>query len=194
MRIVAGKYKGRKLVLGSEFNLRPTSEKVREAIFSSLQSHINLANARVLDLFAGSGALGFESLSRGANFVLFIEQDRQLCDLVRKFSSDLSLSAKIRCGDVFKVLSNLALTEQRAFDLVFADPPYANFCCRELIYSLHAAKLVHDDSLLVYESSSISKVNLMQESILSDDRTIAKLIKQRSYGKTIVSYFSFLEV
>ncbi len=121
MRIIAGIAGGTPL-LAPKTNMRPTSDRVREALFSILAQH--LAEARVLDLFAGSGALGIEALSRGAAAATFVEQRRGACEAIR---SNLE-KAKLSGGIV--VQSEVRRFLQRdgggEFDLIFADPPYAN--------------------------------------------------------------------
>jgi 16S rRNA (guanine966-N2)-methyltransferase len=122
MRVMSGSARGTMLhVPGSE--LRPTMDKVKGAIFSSLQDLI--PDARVLDLFAGTGSLGIEALSRGAAEVVFVESDRRACDTIRKNLEKTRLKANIHNGDVFSYLDRLAAPA--SFDLILADPPYAKY-------------------------------------------------------------------
>lgn len=121
-RIVAGIAGGRKLKVPPR-GTRPTSERVREAVFSSLQARIDFDGAAVLDLFAGSGALGLEALSRGAERAVLIESDARAAEVARENVAALGLpGAVVRCAPVASVLAGAADT---AFDLVLADPPYA---------------------------------------------------------------------
>jgi 16S rRNA (guanine966-N2)-methyltransferase len=104
---------------------RPTTDKVRQALFSSLGELV--VEARVLDLFAGSGALGLEALSRGAASALFVDQHRGAGDVIRANLTKSRLGGgSVRVGDALRVLGELAATQPGAFDLVFADPPYAH--------------------------------------------------------------------
>jgi 16S rRNA (guanine966-N2)-methyltransferase len=122
MRVMSGSARGTMLhVPRSE--LRPTMDKVKGAIFSSLQDLI--PDARVLDLFAGTGSLGIEALSRGAAEVVFVESDRHACDTIRKNLEKTRLEANIHNGDVFSYLDRLAT--RASFDLILADPPYAKY-------------------------------------------------------------------
>jgi len=129
-RVIAGSLKGRRLLVPDE-GVRPTSDKVREAIFSSLQSRFDFEGARVLDLFAGTGALGIEALSRGARFAALVESNPATARTLKKNIESLSLTNKTQVV-VRKVGSYLndALAADRAkadsssFDLVFLDPPY----------------------------------------------------------------------
>ena len=122
MRVIAGQFKGRRLKAPSWDGLRPTSDKLRETLFNILAPWID--GARVLDCFAGTGAVGVEAMSRGAAHVTFIERDRRAVALIE---SNLALcGAKqgytIECGDVASVLRSAQ--EDAACDLVLLDPPY----------------------------------------------------------------------
>ena len=123
MRVIAGEYRGRKLRTAEGVTTRPTSGRVREALFSSLGP---LDGERVLDLFAGSGALGIESLSRGAEQALFVETDRHALSALRGNLETLSLKpprADVRAGEAIRSLQDLAKAGE-LYDLVFLDPPY----------------------------------------------------------------------
>jgi 16S rRNA (guanine966-N2)-methyltransferase len=121
-RIVAGSAKGRRLAVPSR-GTRPTSERAREALFSSLTGLVELEGARVLDLFAGSGAVGLEALSRGAAEVALVESDRSACEVLRRNIDSVGLPGARMCRR--PVAAFLASGEADEFDLVFADPPYA---------------------------------------------------------------------
>jgi 16S rRNA (guanine966-N2)-methyltransferase len=120
-RIVAGTAGGRRLRVPPA-GTRPTSDRVREALFSALDARIDFDGVRVLDLYAGSGALGLEALSRGAVHALLIESDRAAAAIVRGNIADLGLpGAEVRMGTVASVLERSGAGE---FDVVFSDPPY----------------------------------------------------------------------
>ncbi|NEW39168.1 16S rRNA (guanine(966)-N(2))-methyltransferase RsmD [Nocardia cyriacigeorgica] len=120
-RIVAGTAGGRRLRVPPA-GTRPTSDRVREALFSAIDARLDLDGARVVDLYAGSGALGLEALSRGAARALLVESDRKAAAVVRGNIADLGLpGADLRVGAVSTVLAQPAPAE---FDLVFSDPPY----------------------------------------------------------------------
>ncbi|GAA5057136.1 16S rRNA (guanine(966)-N(2))-methyltransferase RsmD [Nocardia callitridis] len=105
---------------------RPTSDRVREAVFSALDARVDFEGLRVLDLYAGSGALGLEALSRGAAQALLVESDRKAAAVVRTNIADLGLTgASLRVGTVASVLGGSVLATEDRFDLVFSDPPYA---------------------------------------------------------------------
>lgn len=121
-RIVAGAAGGRRLEVPPS-GTRPTSDRVREALFSALEAAVGLDGARVLDLYAGSGALGLEALSRGAVRATFVESDRRAADILRRNAKALGLpGADVRHGTVQSVL---ATTPGDRYDVVFVDPPYA---------------------------------------------------------------------
>lgn len=120
-RIVAGTAGGRRLRVPPA-GTRPTSDRVREALFSAINARLDLDGTRVLDLYAGSGALGLEALSRGAAYALLVESDRKAAAVVRGNIADLGLpGAELRLGAVAAVLEHGGAGE---FDLVFSDPPY----------------------------------------------------------------------
>src|SRR5919202_958028 len=120
-RIIAGAAGGRRILVPPK-GTRPTSDRVREALFSALETDPGLAGAAVLDLCAGSGALGLEALSRGAAHALFVESDRRAAGVLRRNVVDLALpGALVRGAPAAAVLSGPA---DRAYDLVLVDPPY----------------------------------------------------------------------
>lgn len=123
MRIISGSAGGLPLEVPKAVT-RPTQDRVRQAIFSMLGDLIE--DARVLDLFAGSGALGLECLSRGAKSAFFVDEDRGASEVIRRNLAKTRLEGgTLRQGDVFRVLPQLVQTGAQ-FDLVFADPPYAH--------------------------------------------------------------------
>lgn len=119
-RIVAGTAGGRRLKVPPK-GTRPTSERVREALFNALETAGEIDGSRVLDLYAGSGALGLEALSRGASDALFVEADRRAVDVLRGNVAALRLGGTVRAGQVEAVV---AAPAPGPFDLVLADPPY----------------------------------------------------------------------
>ncbi len=120
MRIVAGELRGRRLIGPRGDTTRPTTDKVREAIFNALGSLDVVVGARVADLYAGSGALGFEALSRGAEFCTFVERDRGALSAIEENRAVLGVRdrTRVKSGDAVRMAASLDA------DLVFADPPY----------------------------------------------------------------------
>ncbi len=122
MRLISGSAGGLPLDVPKSVT-RPTQDRVRQAVFNMLG---DVSGLRVLDLFAGSGALGLECLSRGATSALLVDQDRGACETIRRNLAKARLAgALVRQGDVFKLLAQF-VREGLKFDLVFADPPYAH--------------------------------------------------------------------
>ena len=140
MRVVAGTAGGRALVAPEGTNTRPTSDRVRESIFNMLFSLGATEDARVLDLYAGSGALGIEALSRGASHCTFVEQDRHAVEVIRENLETL------RFNDRATVVQADALVwverQEAPFDLVLADPPYAEEEWSTLLDQLEASYFV----------------------------------------------------
>jgi 16S rRNA (guanine966-N2)-methyltransferase len=121
LRIIGGQYRSRKLSFPDVEGLRPTGDRIRETLFNWLAPHVE--GARCLDLFAGSGALGFEALSRGAGHVTFVEQSSKSCDYLRQNIALLKLQAQTQLipADSLKALQALV----DPFDIIFLDPPFA---------------------------------------------------------------------
>ena len=120
MRIIAGSWRGRPIESPPGQSTRPTADRVRETLFSMLASRLgSFEDLRVADLFAGSGALGLEALSRGAGTATFVEKDQATAAVIRRNAEKLGASVQILGG------SALALPKSQPFDLIFADPPYA---------------------------------------------------------------------
>ncbi len=158
MRIIAGLAKGMILAVPRSAEVRPTSDRVREAIFSSLGEGV--VGADVLDLYAGTGALGFEAGSRGARSVVFVEKARQSIDAIEKNLAGFQKNRGVACefkilrGDVFIEVKRL----RRQFTLIFADPPYA-LDPHPLLKDIHDRQLLTTDGVFVLETSKRTKLN-----------------------------------
>jgi 16S rRNA (guanine966-N2)-methyltransferase len=138
MRVVAGEFRGRKLAAPEGGTTRPTTDKVREAVFNALGSLDVVADARVADLYAGSGALGIEALSRGAAHCTYIERDRGALSAIHANIGALGLTGRTRVvsGDAAKMAAGVAV------DLAFADPPYDFAAWPALLAVVDAALVV----------------------------------------------------
>jgi 16S rRNA (guanine966-N2)-methyltransferase len=148
-RIVAGSAGGRRLAVPAK-GTRPTSDRVREALFSAVQSAVDLAGARVLDLYAGTGALGLEALSRGAGEAVFVESAAQALAVLRENVAAVGLPGTVRAG---KVAAVLAAGTDEPFDLVLADPPYAAEDLSRELGLLVSEGWVGPESVVVVERS-----------------------------------------
>lgn len=134
MRIVAGIWRGRQLEAPLGMTTRPTADRVRETLFSMLASRLgSFEDLRVADLFAGSGALGFEALSRGAAHATFVENDAAAAAVIRRNAAKLGADVTVLGG------SALALPGSAPFDLILADPPYAAGSGSHVVASVDAA-------------------------------------------------------
>ena len=143
MRIIAGTHRGQRIAAPAGRDTRPTSDRVRENAFNLIGP---VDDADVLDLFAGSGALGLEALSRGAGSATFVESSRDACRTIGANLEKLHLRGTVLCQDAVRAVAQ----ERRTFDLVLLDPPY-DFDAARLVPQL--ARLVNPDGLLVWESS-----------------------------------------
>jgi 16S rRNA (guanine966-N2)-methyltransferase len=122
VRIIAGTWRGRTIAAPPGAGTRPTADRVRETLFSMLASRLgSFEDLRVADLFAGSGALGFEAMSRGAAAVAFVERDRDATAIIRANAAKLGAEGEVK----ILTTSALSLPPSQPFDLIFADPPYA---------------------------------------------------------------------
>ena len=178
MRLISGSAGGMPLEVPKSVT-RPTQDRVRQAVFNMLGELIE--GARVLDVFAGSGAVGLECLSRGAASALLVDQDRGACEVIRRNLAKTRLEgASIRQGDVFKVLPQLVESGAQ-FDLVFADPPYAH---RPDDIDL-CAKLAADEALraLVAPGGSVVLESLVRRGgpVYGEPW---QLVRDREYGST----------
>ncbi|MBW2015719.1 MAG: 16S rRNA (guanine(966)-N(2))-methyltransferase RsmD [Deltaproteobacteria bacterium] len=153
MRITGGRMKGRRLATLKGMDIRPTADKVREAMFDLLGQ--DMTEARVLDLFAGTGILGIEALSRGACKALFVDRSLRSVRLVRKNLRVCGFEAfsVVVKGDVSRVLKSRAILKEDRFDLVFVDPPYGKGLLPPVLELLQSAEILASPSIVVAESS-----------------------------------------
>jgi 16S rRNA (guanine966-N2)-methyltransferase len=184
MRIIGGRVGGRTLKAPKGSHTRPTSDKVRQAIFNIL-GNIPVARgeppARVLDLYAGSGALGLEALSRGAARALFVDADRDACDLIAANATTLGLVADVTCSPVVRWL---AKAPDAGFGWIFLDPPYGSHETGELDKALD---LVAKKALLDVGGVLVAEHEWRHP---PDDRYgVLALFDQRRYGQTAVSFY-----
>ena len=175
MRIIAGEFGGHGLKSPQGHETRPSTERVRESLFSLVDARIYLEGAEVLDLFAGTGALGLEAVSRGADLVTFVEQDRQVLDYARQNAEKLGVEEKCLFIQADAV-EYLRQYEGPELDLIMADPPYKLEAMQELPDL--AVPRLHVDGVFTLEHSSHDWF---------DEHP--NLMTSRPYGRTIVSLF-----
>jgi 16S rRNA (guanine966-N2)-methyltransferase len=153
LRIIAGKYRGRKLKSPPTLETRPTSDRLRETLFNVLAPRIK--GARFLDLCAGSGAVGIEALSRGAAHVTFVDQSRRMCGLIEANLEALDVDedeVAVVSIEAAEFLQRRAKTESEPFDIIFFDPPYATDY--ELVlnsFGGEATGLLTEDGVVIVE-------------------------------------------
>lgn len=161
MRIIGGMYRGRTLTALRDLSIRPTADRVKQTIFDLLATRVDLDGTQVLDLFAGSGSLGLEALSRGAAHVTFIEKARTSLEALEKNIRTLGCEdrATTHQAEVFWFLRNAHAT----YDLVFVDPPYALETIGTLPSVIAGSGVLHKGSFVVMEHSRESDVPVPED-------------------------------
>ncbi|MCW0215309.1 MAG: 16S rRNA (guanine(966)-N(2))-methyltransferase RsmD [Pseudonocardia sp.] len=175
-RIIAGVGGGRRLAVPAS-GTRPTSDRVREALFSALSHDPGLDGAAVLDVCAGSGALGLEALSRGAAHATFVESDRKAAAVLRRNVADLGLGGDVRLGAAGTVLAGPA---DRAYDVVLVDPPYEvpDAEIAGWLTAAHRGGWVAEDAVIVVERARRSREFPWPEPFGA--------VRERRYGDTVL--------
>ena len=185
MRIITGSAKGKKLVSLEGDATRPTSERIKEAVFSSIQ--FDVEGRRVLDLFAGSGQMGLEALSRGASKATFIDLSREAMEIVKQNARTTGFFdvSHFLVSDWRNYIRKASGREQ--YDLVFIDPPYAMECCADAAAYLVEKELIIPGAIVVLESG--------EEEISMDDARLSgyRVIKSTHYGKKTFVNILFFE-
>ena len=159
MRIISGKYKSRSLIAPQGDQTRPTSDRARESLFNVLQNLIDFEGMNVLDLFAGSGAFGFEALSRGASHATLIEESKRASEAIMENAKNLEATTEITLikKDVYKWLEN----PPSVFDLILADPPYDDARTLErLPEAIFSSRLLTPDSVVIIEHRKGSRIKI----------------------------------
>ena len=184
MRIITGSARGTKLYTLDGDATRPTAERAKEAVFSVLQFRIT--GRRVLDLFAGSGQLGLEALSRGAGYALLCDNSREAVEIIRKNADKTHLSPKcdIKLSDALSLLSGLGSSADEKFDMVFLDPPYASGLVPKCLYILYERELLTHDAVVVCETARESDPFGTDEKL--NDRY--EILKKSIYGAARVTF------
>lgn len=182
MRIVGGKFRGHSVAPPHGSATRPTSDRVRESIFNILAHGIEgleLEDARVLDLFAGTGALGLEAISRGARFCQFVEESAEARGLIRKNADALGVIGQVKIWrrDATKLGP---CAPQPGFDLVFADPPYGKGLGDKALASLIEGQWLNPGAIVVLEEALASPVPPLSG---------LALIDTRDYGETRIRFY-----
>lgn len=176
MRVTGGRFAGRRLRVPRD-GVRPSADRVRESLFARLG---NLTGQRVLDLYAGSGALGFEALSRGAAHVTFVDRSRAALDVIRENAEALGVRSEVTLRREAALAGLKRLTDGAPFDLVLLDPPYADRDVPEVLERLAGSGLLAPGGLVVVESDRRHAPGAIEGLAALDERR---------YGDTLISRY-----
>jgi 16S rRNA (guanine966-N2)-methyltransferase len=179
MRVISGKFKGRQLAAFQAGHIRPTTDRVKETLFNKLMNEIE--DARVLDLFSGTGNLAIECISRGAAWVDLVESHRKSLDIIRKNMSLLKIEGgyKIFPIDAFKYIRDY---EGEPYNLVIADPPFTQSWAHDLATAIGASSLLAPGATLVIEASSKERMDESYPGLARLDR--------REFGDKHLNFFT----
>jgi 16S rRNA (guanine966-N2)-methyltransferase len=176
MRIISGKFKGRRISAPSNITARPTTDFAKEGLFNLLNNRIDFEGIDVLDLFAGTGGIGVEFVSRDCQSVISIEQNERQCAFIRKVCTELKISnLSLLKMDVFKFLNAC----HSKFDMIFADPPYELKELVDIPQIIFDKKLLKADGLFVLEHSAKNQFDKHPN-----------FIDHRNYGNVNFSFFA----
>ena len=175
MRVISGKYKGKNLIGFNIDGTRPTMDRVKESLFGIIQNYIK--DSIVLDLFAGSGSLGIEALSNGANECYFFDNNIELINIIKKNVSNMSEKIHIMKSDYKNALEILKNSNIK-FDIIFLDPPYKFNLINDCLNKIYEYNLLNKDGIIVceYESEDINTDNF-------------ELIKEKNYGSKNIQIY-----
>lgn len=179
MRIIAGKYKGRRLVSFQADHIRPTTDRVKETLFNILQGHYE--DSLILDLFAGTGNLGLEALSREAKHVVFVEKNPKSIEIISKNLQQLQIEKSnysIVKSDVFDFFKK---TKTQVFDLIFIDPPFTEKMADKVMSHLALSTIFKSNTIIAIESVKGEKIEEQYGELIRFDK--------RDYGDKVLSLF-----
>ena len=175
MKIISGKYKGR-IIEGFDIEgTRPTMDRVKESLFATIQNYID--DSIVLDLFAGSGNLGFEALSEGASEAYLVDSNYKAIKTIEKNISTIKIENAHSVNMDFKKALQYFNETNKKFDLIFLDPPYKTNYIEESIIKINEYNLLKDDGIIICESDSLDKIIYPKE---------YKAVKDKKYGDKFV--------
>ena len=177
MRVIAGTAKGHRLFTPKSDLIRPVLDQVKEAIFNIL---FDVSDFKVLDLFAGTGAMGIEALSRGAGRTVFVDQSREAIELLHKNleKCGLAKTSQVLPISTGKGIATLGKKREK-FDLIFVDPPYERNLVNKTLRDLLKHRLVGPETIIIIEHHPKEPVELPEGIVLTDER---------KYGQTLISF------
>mgnify|MGYP006174070063 FL=1 len=178
MRIISGKYKGRRIMAPKKLPVRPTTDMSKEALFNILNNHFNFAELKILDLFSGTGNISYEFASRGSEPIISVDADYGCVSFIKKTATEFEFDITAIKSDVFQYLERA----KGEFDIIFSDPPYnleqSDF---EKINTLvFENELLAADGMLVIEHSKHTKLD-----------HLSHFSFQKSYGGSVFSFFEY---
>lgn len=186
MRIISGTLKGRTITTSAPPGVRPTTDRARETIFNILDTVIDFEGIRVLDLCAGTGALGLEALSRGALYCCFVELSRKTSEAIVKTIQNFNLEVSaytVITADSRAFLKRFSISTDKQFDLIFADPPYKE----KLINSLFG--LIIEKQILSSNGVFVAEHDIREAAILPE---LYEKSASRVFGETVVDFFNVI--
>ncbi|MCB0348717.1 MAG: 16S rRNA (guanine(966)-N(2))-methyltransferase RsmD [Bdellovibrionales bacterium] len=176
MRVISGKYKGRRLVSFDADHIRPTSDRVKESVFNIIFSEIE--GAEVLDLFSGTGNIAIEFSSRGAKNIDAVELNKKSLQILKKNIDSIGIdNIQVMAKDVFKFLS----VAGKSYDIIFIDPPFTEKIADKVMLALKDSRVFHPNTIIIIESSKFEKMDL--------EYLPLKCYDQRKFGDKSVSFF-----
>jgi len=180
MRIITGEFKGRKLKVPKGLDIRPAADRVKETIFNILVNKINFLGINVLDLFAGTGSLGIEAISRGAKRVKFVDLSKEALLIIKNNISELNCAEK--CDLIKDDGLNYLKKCEEAFDLIFADPPYSYKFTDQIPQIIFEKALLKKNGYLLIEHSYRYNFSKIENCITTF---------KRKFGNTLITFFSY---
>ncbi|WP_348812411.1 RsmD family RNA methyltransferase [Flavobacterium maritimum] len=176
MRIISGKYKGRRIFPPKGLPVRPTTDMSKEALFNVLNNHFNFDGLKVLDLFAGTGNISFEFASRGSSPITSVDADFGCVKFIKQVASEYDFNIAAIKSDVFSFLEKNKTT----YDIIFADPPYGldQKTFEKIVLSVFEKELLNEEGMMIIEHSKYTKLDHM-----------INFSFKKSYGGSIFSFF-----
>lgn len=178
MRIISGKYKGRRIIAPKNLPVRPTTDMAKEALFNILNNYFNFSNLKILDLFSGTGNVSYEFASRGAAPIVCVDGDFGCVNFIKKTAQEFDMDITAIKSDVFKFLEKT----KTPYDIIFADPPYGmeqkDF--EKILDLIFENELLDIDGMLIIEHSKFTKLEHKNNFSFS-----------KSYGGSFFSFFEF---
>jgi 16S rRNA (guanine966-N2)-methyltransferase len=176
VRIISGKYKGRRIFPPRNLPVRPTTDMSKEALFNVLNNHFNFDGLKILDLFSGTGNISFEFASRGSDNITSVDQDFGCVKFIKQIAQEYDFNIAAIKSDVFKFIEK----SNSVYDIIFADPPYgldqATF--EKIVIAIFEKELLNEEGMMIIEHSKYTKLDHLKHFSF-----------KKSYGGSIFSFF-----